>query len=475
MSVRLKTSSLNKEQLQIIKNMLVIEEKKKYIPCKNPFIRKMMESEKEYVIMFNISSNGEYINLPYAFACRLLKERQNMSKKFREVNFEFTGELRPEQKELVKNSVEKFLETGTVLLAADTGTGKSVMSAYFSSLTHVPVLVMFKLGILPRQWVTTYLKNTNAKVFVWYEGKPYFSYNSNVDGKFILPDVYIIMCTQLSKLPEYMINDIGCTIIDEIHQVCTPSKVEILLKTEPRFVIGCSATPFRKDNLHLMGQSILGIHIQYLKNLKPVKVYKILTGIEPEYVLNKLGNVDFGKIVHSLYENDKRNQLIVNLIKENYTNYKILVAFYRRVYNKQMSDFLNSIGIPSDYMMGGKKTYTEQRVLCGVAQKMGAAFDEETGCENFSGERLDLLILTFTMKDQDALTQLVGRVRRSDIASVFDLVDNSPIHTKHWMEREKYYKSINAEITTIDLSPPKADDSMSSVIEFTKNMLLHEK
>jgi superfamily II DNA or RNA helicase len=471
MSVRVELDKLTREQLFDIKKYLMIEQKQNFIPYANPFLREKFAAEKQYVLMFTISADEKFIHLPYAFACKLLGEKQNQFP-FREINFKFTGELRDGQISIVTPANETLDKTGSVLLASDTATGKTVMSVYLSSLRHVPVLVMFKLGILIDQWKNSYLEFTNAKVCTVDKGKSMFTYNPyDESGNFIPPDVFITLYTQLEHIPECWLKDIGCLILDEVHMMCTPEAAGALLKTTPKYIIGCSATPEREDQLHLMAYSILGTKLYIIKNPTHVEVYRILTGFVPTMQNNRIGRTDWTVLINSLYENEARNTMIIDTIMKNYGTYKILVATSRKEYAKNLSEYLNSINIPSDYFVGSMRNCKDVRVLCGVYQKMGVGFDEKSSIIDYSGERVSLLIITFSIKNWRLLKQLVGRVMRSDHPIVMDLVDESSIHNRHWKEREKYYKSINSTVHTVDLRPPPPGDSVDSIIAFSMQRL----
>jgi hypothetical protein len=71
-------------------------------------------------------------------------------------------------------------------------------------------------------------------------------------------------------------------------------------------------------------------------------------------------------------------------------------------------------------------------------------FDDKNLCENFDGERLDLLILGAFYKEE--IEQSAGRVMRSDAPEVIDIVDNHPSLNKHSKTRDKWFKSRNGQV-----------------------------
>lgn len=463
MSVVLKTKDIPMDKLQIIRDLLTIEKKQHFVPSKNPYFK---QSDKEYAKMFLLNEEGTEISLPYAFHTKLFGSRGNMEEgRFRPSSFIWKGTLRPAQEAPLEEAKKQLMKDGTVVFAADTGTGKTVMTICLTSFTKVPILVMFKLEILTKQWATTFMEMTTAKVCVFQNGK-YLCNFSTVDGT--MPDVYIMLYTQIDKFPDKLINEIGCLVLDEMHLICTIAKSEILLKCHPKYIIACSATPERSDGLHQMVYSMCGFDHIVLKNMVIPTIVKIETGCEPRFETNKLGNPKWDIILKSLYENEDRHQIVMELIRKSYKDYKILVAIAYKTYVGKVLDSCTQEGIPCDYLMGKKSSYDDSRVLLGITQKMGVGFDDASMCNLFSGERINMIILTYSMKSPETLTQLLGRGRRSTSLIFFDFVDDSSIHKKHWREREKVYEEMGCPV--IIKSYAKADAS-DELLKKTRDLL----
>jgi hypothetical protein len=104
---------------------------------------------------------------------------------------------------------------------------------------------------------------------------------------------------------------------------------------------------------------------------------------------------------------------------------------------------LTDAGVDASRFDGQRKSYTNARVLIGNTKKVGIGFDEKSHCEDFDGERIDLLVLACSTKQFEVLQQYVGRVvGRASMPSVVHLVDDDPrIKGTHWRVARAWYES----------------------------------
>lgn len=463
-------TDLTQNHVNIMKRMLILEIKKPFIPGISKWFHSI---KKEYVSVFIV--DNDVIYLPYSFACTLFKNRFNLDINYHTTEISFIGELRPNQLEMVSSALNIFLKNGTISLTADTGAGKTVMSIYMSIWTKVMIGVIFHTKIFIKQWTTAFQEFSNAKIMrINEDGKIEYLYQF-IDqfGQFIFPDVFIALYTQFIKIPNDIIDKIGCLIIDETHLMCTAGKVDSLLKCKPKYIIGCSATPERDDQLELIGNLIYGIDQFYLKNIKPLTVIKVITGCLPRIETNINGNTKWDVFVKSLYEDDRRTNIIMDIIKGNYIKHKIVVSAARVIYAENLSMLIRINGMESDYITDKKNEYYDSPnlTLVGEYQKIGAGFDEKLLAINYSGRRSDILILTHSVKKKSLIRQLVGRVMRADYPFCYDLVDDWHICNSHWNKRLMYYNEIGAKIITCDLREHVPLNTVDTTLNFILNSM----
>ena len=67
-------------------------------------------------------------------------------------------------------------------------------------------------------------------------------------------------------------------------------------------------------------------------------------------------------------------------------------------------------------------------------------------CDNFSGVRLNLLILTTTFQSKTLYVQTIGRIMRSSNPIVIHMTDDDTTAEKHWKKACRFYKKSGATI-----------------------------
>lgn len=418
MAVRVKKTSLTTEQVTSIRKHLCLQPQapKVFNPQQNWYTNRDV---KESILFYKIE--GDDILLPYYFYGILTGEKPNGNKKYIETNFEFTSELRPYQEPTMEEAIEHLKNHGTSLLALWPGYGKSICGAYLSQWCHTITIVFYHRQILGQQWLATFKECTDAKVWLVEEPEePSEHY-----------DVILCMDTQFYKLAKKITNKIGCVIIDEAHAFCTPSRVECWLGCEPKYVISLTATPDREDEMHSMRQAVCGLHGIYRINPNPFTIIRFITGITIEAKKNKQGTIDWNNLVNSLCEDDTRNSYIIEFVQSN-LQFKILILTWRKGHAKMLHEQLNKLGIKTAIMAGTSTTYSDSKVLVGTISKIGTGFDEKSACADFSGERINLLLMVGTTKSENVIEQTVGRVFRATDPYVVFFYDNVPTIKKHY-------------------------------------------
>lgn len=151
----------------------------------------------------------------------------------------------------------------------------------------------------------------------------------------------------------------------------------------------------------------------------------------------------------------RRNQIILGLVTAN-TNREILILTSLRDHATLLYNALQKIGIPSDYLCGIKRGYTDSVVLVGTISKIGTGFDPATSCPTYAGHPFDLLILACSIKKYSMLIQNIGRVFRADFPTVMHLVDNDDIYKSHWYKSRKWYIARGGTITDHNIENKEA-------------------
>lgn len=444
MAVSLHISSLTEEQQYAIGKYLLIEPKENFFEQKRKKWKKYSgeSDDKDSTVVFYRMRQDGTVCIPYKFSTLLLGKNVNLEKKFVKCLFDNNIVLREEQVDIYNEGFNKLISTLTVNFCPFTGSGKTKMAIKMSSeLSKIDniglVLVMVTFTTLLDQWKKAIESSTNTKAYI-------------VDGQNFKPpdDINFLICTpgMIDKIPSAWIQNIGLLIIDEAHTFCSSSRVDALLATSPKYVIACTATFEREDNMHVMMEVITGPERVIRISQKPFVVTKLLTGCDIPVPKNKYEENDFIQLVTQLSADHYRNNLILELIKINYVQHKIMVLTSRKEHVKFLYDETVKLNIVCDYLTDKKKKFSDSRVLYGTPGKMGTGFDVESLCEDYDGTPIDLLIIAISIKSALALEQRCGRAFRSTFPNIIYLVDDNHISQRHFDKNREWFISRNGTI-----------------------------
>lgn len=418
MAFQINKSTISNENIQLIRSML----------CLQPQVQRMynVHSEPPDPVLFYVIE-GDIIHLPFLFAGSLFQICPNINIPYPLTPLNFTGQLREHQIPVEQEAWNQLETYGTTTLGLYPGFGKTILGAKLAARAHLMTVVLVHREILTTQWKKTFEDYTNGRVWIVGEKNP-------PD----VCDVIICMDTRYNQIPKYMRDSVGTLIIDEVHAFCTMSHVKCLLAFHPKNIILESGSIERDDKMECMAYAIAGEHGIYRESSKPFNVMKIITNTTPVRKQNRMGKTDWTALVKDTLMNERRNQIIINLIMANLT-FKILVLTSLREHATVLHDCLDKIGIPCDYLCGTKRGYTDSTVLFATYQKVGTGFDPATSCPTYSGRPFDLLILVCSIKKPSGLTQNVGRVFRAEFPTVMHFVDNDDIYKSHYCLAKKWY------------------------------------
>jgi hypothetical protein len=373
------------------------------------------------------------IHLPMSFAQKLLSIN-NDNNKFAKTGLTFTGKLRDYQIDVEEEAWKQMETYRSTTLSLYPGFGKTILGAKLASRTQLLTVILVTNTILLGQWKKTFEDNTNAKVWIVGENHPPEKCN-----------VIICMDTRYKQISSEIRNMVGILIIDEAHLFCTPTRVGALLAFHPKYVIIESASLERDDELESMIYAIAGTHNILRLSEKPFTVYKVITNIKPERKKNKIGGVDFLKLQQATLFDERRIEIILNMIKIN-LNFKILILTSLVDHALLLHNKLDALKISCDYLCGSKKGYSDSNVLIGTMSKIGTGFDPATSCPNYKGSPFDLLFLVSSIKKESMLVQNVGRCFRADFPTVMHFVDDDDIYKNHWYRAKKWYTKRNGTV-----------------------------
>jgi len=453
MSYAISRSSISDAAAATIRSMLSLTAETQY----NKFRR---EDEAEPVIFYIY---GNIIHLPYMFSASLFQIIPNVNICYPLSGLEFNGKLRDNQIAVETEAWEQLERYGTSTLGLYPGFGKTVLGAKLSARAGLMTVILVHREILTTQWKTTYQNVTNGRVWIVGEKNPPQ-----------ICDVIICMDTRWNMISKEVRDAVGFLIIDEAHAFCTRTHVDCLLSFHPKYILIESATLLREDGMHSMIYAIAGNHGVFRESDKPFNVVKIMTNMKPVRKMTITGNVDYGNLLKSTLLDERRNGIILELVKQNVSR-KILILTSLVDHVTLMYNNLIEAKISVDYLCGKKKTYQDSTVLVGTLSKIGTGMDPATSCPTYSGQPFDLLILVTSIKKTAMLVQNVGRCFRANFPTVFHLVDNDTIFTGHWAKAKKWYIMHAGIVTEHNIENKEENTNSTNSITTLQNEWIHKK
>lgn len=340
------------------------------------------------------------------------------------VDFKFRGELRAFQ----EAAVEQMLARDFGTLSAPTGSGKTVMALYMVARRRQPALVIVHTRDLAAQWVE------RIEAFL---GIPSAECGMIAGGRIKIGSrVTVALVQSLYKCAEEVSRHIGFLVADECHRCPSRIFTEAVVNFDARFMLGLSATPWRRDNLSRLIFWHLGdVHHEVDKaglvaagEVLPAEVIIRATHFRPFHdPVN-----EYSKMLSELTGDTERNLLIAQDVADEVREHPgiALVLSDRRAHCENLQALLRyRFKVDSELMTGEMPLPERQavvermnagqvRVVVATGQLIGEGFD----CRN-----LTTLFLATPVRFSGRVLQYLGRVLRpapgKQKARVFDYVD----------------------------------------------------
>ena len=339
------------------------------------------------------------------------------------VEFTFRGELRDFQSEAVEDMAARDFGT----LAAPTGSGKTVMALALVARRRQPALIVVHTRELLEQWVSRigrFMGIPAREVGVIGGGK-----------KRIGQKITVALVQSLYKCAGEVAPHVGHLIVDECHRTPSRTFTECVGSFDSKFMLGLSATPWRRDGLsrlifwHL-GDVVHEVDLKALVDAGHVLAADVIwreTSFRPHHD----PTTEYSRMLSELTQDRARNALIAADVAREAENGGgvILVLSDRKAHCDTLAAFLEDWGIEAAVLTGDLSNRQRQQVvedLNGGNIKVLVATGQLIG-EGFDCKSLSTLFLATPIKFNGRLLQYLGRVLRSapgkERAKVFDYLD----------------------------------------------------
>jgi superfamily II DNA or RNA helicase len=339
-----------------------------------------------------------------------------------EVDFTFAGIL----KEYQQHATTDILGRDFGVLQAPTGSGKTVMALSIIAERRQPCLIVVHSKELLSQWVERieqFLGIPREEIGIIGNGKMKIGKRITVG---IINSIY--------PIAEEIREHIGHLVIDECHRCPSRTFTEAIASFDCRYMLGLSATPYRRDGLTKLISWHLGRKIEVRQaDLTEADIILDVEVITRETMFTSFydASEEYTRVLSELTEDEDRNQLIAkDVIQEAANGGGIcLVLTDRREHCNTLAALISPCGAGTDILTGevsngSRKAIVERlnagtiKVLIATGQLIGEGFD----CKELS-----TLFLATPIKFDGRLKQYLGRVLRpapgKDKAKVYDYCD----------------------------------------------------
>lgn len=370
-------------------------------------------------------------------------EIDDQRRRFAPVDFSFKGNLRTFQQIAVDRMLAKDFGT----LSSATGSGKTIMALYMIAQRRQPTLIIVHTKDLAAQWTLRIEK---------FLGIPAQEVGIIGSGKMKMGEKTTIALVQsLYKCVEQAAGNVGFLVVDECHRCPSRTFTEAVTGFDSQYMLGLSATPWRRDKLSKLIFWHLGdVHHEVDKKLLiktgdvlPAEVITRETAFKPHYDPVS----EYSKMLSELTADTQRNVLIAaDVAREAANNEGIcLILSDRKAHCENLRALLKfRFKIDAEILTGDLNMDQRQQVIEGLNQKkvqVVIATGQLIG-EGFDCQNLSTLFLATPIRFSGRVLQYLGRVLRpapgKKTARVFDYVD---IHvdtlTKAALARQRIYRS----------------------------------
>jgi superfamily II DNA or RNA helicase len=351
---------------------------------------------------------------------------EDRRRKLPDIACSFKAELKPFQHAAVHAMLARDFGT----LSAPTGSGKTVMAIALFAQRRQPALVIVHTKELAFQWldrIETFLGIPRSQVGFIGDGKKKFG-----------AEITVAMVQTLYKCTAEAARHCGHLIVDECHRTPSRTFTEAVTAFDSHYMLGLSATPWRRDQLSQLIFWHLGdIHHEVDKSdliadghILDLEIIERVTEFKPFYDPVK----EYSKMLSELTSDDRRNRLIVADIASEFKRIggkgTCLVLSDRKHHCETLQLLLkHKYHIEAQLLTGElsselrrdivqRLNKREIQVLIATGQLVGEGFD----CSNLS-----TLFLTTPVRFSGRVLQYLGRILRPhdgvQRARLYDYVD----------------------------------------------------
>jgi len=255
---------------------------------------------------------------------------------------------------------------------------------------------------------------------------------------------------------------VGSLVLDEAHRCPAEQTAAVVSQFPARYVLGLTATPYRRDKLDAVLEFYLGPIVARID--KEDLADRLITPriIKRDTSLHPMGD-SFAEIVSDLVAMRARNALITEDVAQAVADGRRCLVLSERVgHVKEVTRLLQERGIAAAALYGtlGKRKRGEVVDALGAGELHAVVATGSLVGEGFDSPRTDALFLATPVSYHGRVVQYLGRVSRTAPgkvdALVVDYCDDNGMLWSTWRNRRLVYEAQGCPIATSPASPAVA-------------------
>jgi len=351
--------------------------------------------------------------------------------------------LRERQPEAFAAGVKAFEEHGGGVLSLAPGQGKTCMALAFSAHLKLRTLIVVHKEFLANQW--------RDRIQQFCPGATIGRIQQGIcdtDKDFVIAMIQTLCSRGEDALPSRTFDQFGFLIVDEAHHIGAAAFSQAMFRFCPRYTLGLTATPERKDGLTRILYWFLGPEFFRVQreNQKTTKV-EVIAYKDPAFKesppVTRFGKINMAQMVTDVTDLPRRNEFIIKIAREAAEGgRRVLILSDRREHCQFLAGEFGS-ELSGLYYGGLKEAQLDEssrkRIIIGTFAMAQEGLDIPV---------LDTIILASPKSD---ITQAIGRIMRETPGKlnnplIYDIVDHWSVFHSMARKRMTIYKVSGFEI-----------------------------
>lgn len=404
---------------------------------------KVFRGVKQDAEASGITSAAQMVLVPRYYGCGRFgpPSRDSRPDHARAPGIVFTGRLRDatRQNEAFAAGVKAFETEGGGVLSLPCGYGKTTVSLALSAHLKVRTMIVVHKEFLANQWVEKIKEFCPGATIGRVQGDVF-----DMEKDFVIAMIQTMCMREFDKKA---FDSIGLLVVDEAHHIGAPAFSQFMFKVCPKFTLGLTATPERKDGLTRLLYWFLGPEFFKVErvNQGTTKV-QTLQYSDPAFQeappVTRFGQLNMAGMINIVTELEARNDLIVQTAEDAFMEgRRVLILSDRREHCFYLQ---NRLGSKAKLYIGGMK----EADLEESAKSPIVVATFQLAHEGLDIPVLDTVILATPKSD---IKQSIGRIMRETAGKVndpliFDIADQWSVFFAMYRKRLRVYREGGFEV-----------------------------